>query len=576
MDKRLTREIGPFRQFLIATVALGTLGTAVTIAQMALLARIVDRVFLRRQSLSQVGMQLAFLLGVIMLRAGLLWLRELTAQEGAIRIKAGLRDRLLGQLAHLGPRYTRGERTGEIVSTATEGIERLDPYFARYLPQMALSLITPLMILAFVFPLDLTSGLLLLFTAPIIPILMIVVGSYAQGHIQRQWLALSRMSAYFLDVLQGLPTLKLFGRSQVEADRVEDVSEEFRKRTMKVLRYAFLSGLVLEFMTMAAIALIAVSLGVRLLAGHVPFEPAFLVLLLTPEFYRPLRDLGADRHAAMEGKAAAERIFEILDTPVAPRTSGHQIDLRAKEFSVELRDVSFTYPSSSDAALSGVCLTLPAGTSTALVGSSGSGKSTLVNLLMRFVEPDAGAIVAGNVDITDLSPESWRELVSLVPQHPYLFYGTVLENIRMARPDAPAEDVQRAAEMAGAATFIDALSRGYDTELGERGSRLSQGQAQRIALARAFLKDTPLVVLDEPTSSLDPESEEQIRQSLNRLSRGRTVLIVAHRLKSVYSADQIAVLDQGRLVECGTHDDLLARGGLYARLFGAHDPAVVG
>ena len=330
MDKRLTREIGPFRLLLVVTVVLGTLGTAVTIAQMLLLARIVDRVFLQQQTLTQVGTPVAFLFIAIVIRAGLLWLRELTSQEGAIRVKADLRDRLVEHLAMLGPSFTKDERTGEIVSTATEGIERLDPYFARYLPQIALTLITPLMILLYVFPLDLTSGLLLLFTAPAIPILMIIVGSYAEGHIQRQWLALSRMSAYFLDVLQGLPTLKLFGRSQVEAERVESVSEEFRKRTMKVLRYAFLSGLVLEFMTMAAIALIAVSLGVRLLAGHVPFEPAFLVLLLTPEFYRPLRDLGADRHAAMEGKAAAERVFEILDTPPIVRRHKHPAELPAE------------------------------------------------------------------------------------------------------------------------------------------------------------------------------------------------------------------------------------------------------
>jgi len=466
----------------------------------------------------------------------------------------------------LGPGYTKGERTGELVATAVEGIERLDAYVGRYLPQMALSAFIPLLVAAYVLPFDWISAVLLLVSAPAIPVLMVLVGSHAEKHMQRQWSALSRMSAHFLDVLQGLPTLKAFGRGAAERERVAKVSGEFRERTLEVLRYAFLSGFVLEFIATLSIALVAVALGVRLLIGSIAFEPAFLVLLLAPEFFRPLRELGVHRHAGMEGKAAAERIFEILNTPAPVNPGSGAATKLGDRLEIELGDVGYTYPESGRPSLSGINLTLPAGSCTALVGRSGAGKSTLVNLLMRFVDPEHGRISANGIPITDLPVELWRENLALVPQRPYLFYGTVLENIRLARPAATREEVERAAELAGAAEFIDRLPQGYDTGTGERGVRLSGGEAQRLAIARAFLKDAPVLIMDESTSSLDPESERLIGDALEILMRDRTVLVIAHRLNTVYRADHIAVLDDGYLVETGTHAGLIERGGPYARL----------
>jgi ATP-binding cassette subfamily C protein CydD len=296
-----------------------------------------------------------------------------------------------------------------------------------------LSVFVPLLIACYIFPQDWSSAILLLITAPVIPVMMILVGSYAEEHMRRQWEALSRMGAGFLDALQGLTTLKILGRSAAESERVAATSEEFRRRTMKVLRYAFLSGFVLEFMIAAAIGLVAVTLGVRLISGSMAFEEAFVVLLLAPEFYKPLRELGAHRHAGMEGRAAADRIFEILSTPVPVREGLGPPNPTASSVSVEFSGVGYTYPASDHAALSDLTLALPAGTRTALVGRSGSGKSTLVNLLMRFTDPESGAILANGVAVDELPAKAWRESLALVPQRPHLFYGSVLDNIRLAR-----------------------------------------------------------------------------------------------------------------------------------------------
>jgi ATP-binding cassette subfamily C protein CydD len=571
MEKQILHYCTAARWPLALSVLAGLLALLATVGQMALLSWVVARVFLGHADLRQVGLALAALLVIIGLRAGLVWLREFSARQAGNRVKSEMRRRLFAHLLLLGPLFVRGERSGELVATLNEGCERLETYVARYLPQAVWSLVIPLLLLVIIWPLDHLSAILLLITGPVIPILMIAVGSYSLKHIQRQWTSLARLSAHFLDTIQGLVTLHLFGRSGAQEAHVARLSDEYRRRTLRVLRYAFLSGAVLEFMTMLAIGLIAVFLGVRLINRELPFEQAFLVLLLIPEFYRPLRELGTQYHAGMEGRVAAQRMLEILASvpPVRePREASRS--LPAAPLTLTCEQVTCRYPESERPALHNVSFTLSAGSCTALVGRSGAGKSTLVNLLLRFMEVESGAILVNGLPLDRLPADLWREYVALVPQRPYLFSGSVRDNIRLARPGASDEEVERAAELAGAADFIRELPAGYDTEVGEQGLRLSAGQLQRLALARAFLKQAPLLILDEPTSSLDPESEALLSEALARLRCQCTVLVIAHRLNTVATADQVLVLDGGRLIESGPPAALLQQPtSAYAQLMTA-------
>lgn len=572
VNRRLIRLAGAQRLFVGLAAAAGVIGGLVTIVQARLVSSIIDRVFLGHQGLRGVAVLLSLSLVVVVGRALTVWAGEVVGHEAAARTKLLLRDRLMAHLFALGPGYTRRQRTGELVTTVIDGIENLEDYIRLYLPQIAISVLVPAAILAVVFPLDPLSGLVLLLTLPVMPVLMALVGTISSDLTRRQWSSLSRMSAHLLDVVQGLTTLKVLGRSQAQVEIVGRISDQFRRATLRVLRVAFLSSLVLELTATLSTAVVAVEIGVRLMNGGIAFSSALFVLLLAPEYYLPLRVLGVRYHAAASGVSAADRIFGVLDVPQAGRmpATGQEPDVPLlREHAIRFEDVSFAYDEGRQA-LEDVSFTIEPGEHVALVGPSGAGKTTIAHLLLRFLEPQRGCIMAGDVPFTAISAEDWRRQVAWVSQDPYIFHDTIEANIRLARADATTDEVRNAAEQARASEFISALSLGYDTPVSINGEGLSGGQAQRIAIARAFLKDAPLLILDEATVHLDPETESGIQEALTALTHGRTVLTIAHRLRTVMAAKRIIVLDCGRVAGIGTHAELLATCDVYRTLVGAY------
>jgi ATP-binding cassette subfamily C protein CydD len=567
LDKRLIQNAAAGKVPFYLTIGFSLVNGVLIIAQAWLLSRVINSVFLAGYILSDVMRLMFTLLAVILFRAAAVIGGETSASYVAIKIKTDLREQLFAHIRALGPANIQNEQTGELSLNAMEGIENLEAYFSQYLPQLILAALLPLIILFIVFPIDWLSGVVLLVTAPLMPLLMMLIGDAAQSLTNKQYGALSRLSGYFLDTLQGLTTLKMLGQSRAQVARVGKISDDYKQTTLKVLRVTFLSALVLEWLATISTAIVAVEIGIRLLYSRMPFEQALFILVLAPEFYMPLRMLGMRFHAGMSGVSAARRIFEILAIPVPVRpsqTSG--IEPGESKYDIIFKDVHFTYPNRSRSALNGVSFRINAGQKTALVGASGSGKSTVAYLLLRFICPSTGQILIGNYPLEAFRLDAWREQIAWVSQTPYLFHDTLAANIRLARPQATEAEIFRAAALAHLDEFVQLLPLGYDTIIGEQGARLSGGQAQRLALARAFLKDSPFLILDEPTSSFDPTNEMLFQDSVNELAQGRTVLTIAHRLNTVYQADQIIVLSNGKVVEAGNHQHLLEQRGAYFRL----------
>jgi ATP-binding cassette, subfamily C, bacterial CydD len=547
INPRLVRRARGVRALLVADAALGVLAALLVLAQAVLLARVAARGF-DGASLADVALPLELLVAVVGARAAAAYGFEIVGRRAAVNVLSELRLELVERRLRGQPAALDGAESAEVSTAAVGGVDALETTFARYLPQVVLAVTVPIAVLVLVASIDLVSAGVMLLTLPLVPVFMWLVGRYTERRARQRWQALALLSTHFLDSVRGLPTLRAFNRGETQAERIAEASDRYRRATMGTLKVAFLSGTVLELAATLGVALVAVIVGVRLVDGGIGLEAGLTVLVLAPELYLPLRNLAAQFHASADGLAVSGRLLDLGDAEEAA-SSGSASPPSVWDLPVRLEAVSFAYPARPGLILDRVDLELRPGETVALVGPSGGGKSTIASLLLRLAEPTRGRVTVGTVDLASCDAESWRAQIAWVPQHPTIFHGTVADNIRLG--DASADDarVRAAAELAGAAGVVGRLPDGYETVVGEGGRPLSAGELQRIALARAFLREAALVILDEPTANLDPASAAVVGDAVERLRAGRTVLLIAHRPELAALADRVVHLRGGRIVE---------------------------
>jgi ATP-binding cassette, subfamily C, bacterial CydD len=549
VDRELVRASRPARTHLASAVLLGAVAAALTVVQAALLAHVIAAAFLEGASPGSLTPSLVALAAVALGRGLVAAGFELSGRAGAARVMSDLRRRLVAGLATEGPAGRSREPAGALATTAVQGVDALQDYFARYLPQVVLAALVPIAILVFVATLDPVVAVVLAVTVPLIVVFMVLIGRGAGRMASARWQTLTRLSAHFLDVVEGLETLRAHAREDAQVRTLSSVGDRLRRETMATLRVAFLSALVLELAAMLGTALAAVTIGVQLVDGSIGLEAGLTVLLLAPELYAPLRQLGAEHHAAADGVAAARTLLaEITARPAGDRAA--PVRRRAPDPAaapVHLRSVTLGYPGRGEPVLQDVDLELAPRALTALVGPSGAGKTTLAALILRLLEPNAGEITCGGVGLAEVDPDAWREHIAWLPQHPTLFAASVADNVRLAVPQAPRTEIWRALRAARIDDVVATLPRGLDTRVGEGGRALSAGQAQRLGLARALIRHASLLVLDEPTAHLDEASAAAVGEAIEEAAEGRTTLLITHRGALAATADRVAELHAGRI-----------------------------
>lgn len=553
VDRRLLRESRVARSHVALAGALGVASAILIVAQAALLAHVIAACAMHGATLAQLRGSLVALAIVLCARALVGGAFELSGRWGAVRVMSALRERLARRVLLDGPeaRPAAG-RTGELAGVAVQGVDALEAYFAGYLPQLVLASAVPLAVIAWVAVQDpVTAGILAL-TVPLLVWFMVLVGRGARAQADSRWRALSLLGAHFLDVVQGLATLRAYGRERAQERTLADVGERYRAQTMATLRSAFMSALVLELCAMIGTALVAATIGVQLVAGALTLQAGLTVLLLAPELYSPLRLVGQQFHASADAAGASARLFAALDSPLQVARAERPLPAPDPALApLRFERVGYRYPGRPEDALHDVSFELAPGRVLALTGASGAGKSTVAALAMRLADPSEGSVTCGGVDLRRVAAEDWRARVAWVPQRPTIFSGTLGENVALYAPDAGREAILAAARAAGLGPLVDELPRGLDTPLGEGARRLSAGQTQRVGLARAFLADRPLLVADEPTAHLDPATARALVATIAQLVRGRTTLLISHDPLLSELADEVRRLADGRLLGAG-------------------------